>query len=146
MPGARFLTDPSCIFCKIIAGEIPSARVYEDEEVLSFLDINPIVKGHTLVVPKGHYPTLLELPDAAGEPLMRALRRVAGAVQEATQATGFNCIQNNFRSAGQMVYHIHWHIVPRFDGDGLLDWKAGSYTSTDEMQRLAVSIRDRARI
>ena len=143
MPGKHYPTEPACIFCKIIAGEIPCARVYEDADVLAFLDISPIVKGHTLVLPKAHHPTLLDLPVSLGEPLMRALRLVAKGVQEATNATGFNCIQNNFRSAGQMVFHSHWHIIPRFDGDGLADWPGGHYTDNDEMQRLALSINAR---
>jgi histidine triad (HIT) family protein len=135
--------DPTCIFCKIIAGEIPCARVYEDENVLAFLDINPIAKGHTLVVPKGHFPTLLELPESEGEALLKALRLVAGAVKEETGAGGFNCIQNNFTPAGQMVFHSHWHIIPRFDNDGLPDWPGGQYADTDEMRQLARSISAR---
>ncbi|MCL1939849.1 MAG: HIT family protein [Desulfovibrionaceae bacterium] len=135
--------DPACIFCKIIAGEIPCARVYEDENVLAFLDINPIAKGHTLVVPKGHFPTLLELPESEGEALLKALRLVAGAVKKETGAGGFNCVQNNFAPAGQMVFHSHWHIIPRFDNDGLPDWPGGQYADTDEMQQLARSISAR---
>ncbi len=135
--------DPSCIFCRIIAGEIPCARVYEDEHILAFLDISPIAKGHTLVVPKAHYPTLLELPACAGEPLLRALRTVAEAVREETGAGGFNCIQNNFAPAGQMVFHSHWHVIPRFDNDGLPDWPGGKYADTAEMQELALSLSTR---
>jgi histidine triad (HIT) family protein len=139
----KYKKDPTCIFCKIIAGEMPCARVYEDEDVIAFLDINPIAKGHTLVVPKGHFPTLLELPESEGEALLKALRLVAGAVKEETGAGGFNCIQNNFAPAGQMVFHSHWHIIPRFDNDGLPDWPGGKYADTDEMQQLARSISAR---
>lgn len=133
-----------CIFCKIIAGELPSARVYEDEHTIAFLDINPTAKGHTLVAPKGHYATLLEMPDHLGEALLRALRLVASAVFQETKASGFNCLQNNFRSAGQMVFHSHWHIIPRHDNDGLADWPPGEkYADSDEMQQLARSINSR---
>ena len=132
--------DSECLFCKIIAGEIPCARVYEDSHILAFLDINPVAKGHTLVVPKGHYPTLLDLPACVGEPLLHAMRLVAGALLKETKASGFNCVQNNFSSAGQMVFHSHWHIIPRFDNDGLADWPGGRYADITEMQQLALTI------
>lgn len=132
----------ACIFCKIIAGEIPCARVYEDDSILAFLDINPIAAGHSLVVPKRHFPTLLDLPASEGEALLRAMRLVADAVKKETGAGGFNCIQNNFAPAGQVVFHSHWHIIPRFDNDGLPDWPGGCYAG-DEMQQLARSIKAR---
>lgn len=132
--------DRNCLFCKIIAGEIPCAKIFEDDNTLAFLDINPIAKGHTLVVPKGHFPTLLDFPASEAGPLIDALRRVAGAVQKETGAGGFNCIQNNFGPAGQMVFHSHWHIIPRFEKDGLTDWPGGAYAGTDEMNQLARSI------
>lgn len=135
--------DADCLFCKIIAGEIPCARVYEDDSVLAFLDIQPAAKGHVLVVPKGHYATLLEFPDSQSRPLLRALRLVAGAVREETGCDGFNCVQNNFAAAGQTVFHTHWHVVPRFTEDGLLDWPGGQYADNDEMRRLAQSISHR---
>ena len=135
--------DDACLFCKIIAGDIPCARVYEDGAILAFLDINPIAKGHTLIVPKGHYPTLLDCPEIEGEALLKAMRLVAKAVKEETGAGGVNCIQNNFAPAGQMVFHSHWHIIPRFDQDGLPDWPGGNYADTDEMQQLARSISTR---
>ena len=135
--------DESCIFCKIIAGQIPCACVYEDADIFAFLDINPIAKGHTLIVPKGHYPTLLDLPPGEGEALLFAMRLVAKAVQNETGAGGFNCIQNNFGPAGQMVFHSHWHIIPRFENDGLPDWPGGQYNTNDEMQQLARSIKAR---
>ena len=132
--------DENCIFCKIVQGRIPCARVYEDERVIAFLDINPIAAGHTLLVLKEHYPTLLDVPAGEGEHLLRAMRRVAWAVLKATKASGFNCIQNNFACAGQMVFHSHWHIIPRFDNDGLPDWPGGQYADSDVMQQLARSI------
>jgi len=135
--------DPDCLFCKIAAGEIPCAKVYEDEHILAFLDIHPIAKGHTLVLPKAHYPTLLDVPDSEGEYLIGALRRVAKAVQQECGADGFNCIQNNFAAAGQMVFHSHWHIIPRFENDGLPDWPGSPYPDSQEMQSLARSISSR---
>ncbi len=137
------LTNQNCLFCKIITGDVPCARIYEDEHILAFLDINPIARGHALVMPKGHYPTLLELPFGVGEPLLRALRLVAAAVREESNAEGFNCVQNNFAPAGQMIFHSHWHIIPRFENDGLPDWPGGRYKDTAEMQQLAQSIGSR---
>lgn len=141
MAANTYPTDTSCLFCKIIAGEIPCARVYEDEHILAFLDISPVAPGHTLVVPKGHYPTLLDFPASEGQALVAAMRRVARAVQSVRGAGGFNCIQNNFGPAGQMVFHTHWHIIPRFENDGLNDWPGGKYNTIEEMQQLAASIR-----
>jgi histidine triad (HIT) family protein len=132
--------DAHCIFCNIIAGTIPCARVYEDDHVLAFLYVNPVAEGHTLVVLKKHYPTLLDVPADEGEALIRALRLVAGGVLRATRAGGFNCIQNNFRCAGQMVFHAHWHIIPRFDNDGLPDWPGRPYADNAAMQQLARTI------
>lgn len=140
---AKKPVDENCLFCKIIAGSIPCARVYEDDNILAFLDINPIAKGHTLVVPKGHYPTLLECPASEGEALLNAMRQVAAAVRTQCGAGGFNCIQNNFAPAGQMVFHSHWHIIPRFENDGLADWPGKPYSSNEEMQELARAINAR---
>ncbi len=112
----------SCIFCRIVKGELPSTRVYEDDMMLAFLDINPVSKGHTLVIPKAHYATLLDMPEELARPLIAALARVGKAVMAATGAQGFNCLQNNFAASGQIVHHAHWHVIPRFDGDGLTHW------------------------
>lgn len=134
--------DDNCIFCKIIAGSIPCAKLYEDDNILAFLDVNPIAKGHSLIVPKGHYPTLLDLPESEGEVLLRAMRLVAAAVKNHCKADGFNCIQNNFSAAGQMVFHSHWHIIPRFNNDGLPDWPGKPYSDNEEMQALARAVRE----
>lgn len=134
--------DDNCLFCKIIAGAIPCAKVYEDSDILVFLDINPIAKGHSLVVPKGHYPTLLDMPPDEGQNLLHVLKLVSKAILKESGAGGFNCIQNNFAPAGQMVFHSHWHIIPRFENDGLPDWPGKPYANTDEMQNLARAIGD----
>lgn len=134
------LLDEECIFCKIIAGEIPCSRVYEDEHILAFLDVNPIARGHTLVVPKEHFSTLLDVPVELGGALLFAMKRIGAALRKTTGASGFNCMQNNFSAAGQMVFHSHWHIIPRFENDGLPDWPGGRYKDSAEMQQLAKSI------
>lgn len=108
------------IFSKIIAGEIPCHRVYEDEHVLAFLDINPLSRGHTLVIPKEEAATLDALSDESSAAIGRVLPRLCRAVVKATGAKAFNVLQNNGASAHQAVFHVHFHIIPKDDdGSGL---------------------------
>ena len=117
-----------CIFCKIIAGEIPSAKIYEDEQILAFLDIGPLSEGHCLVVPKDHYLRFEQLPADLASALARRLGPVAQAVVKAVNAEGYNILNNNGRCAGQLVEHVHFHIIPRNLGDGVFtQWPAGKY-------------------
>lgn len=106
-----------CVFCKIINGEIPCVKVYEDKEVLAFLDISPVNKGHTLVIPKKHYEVITEVPQKTFTKLMAELHTIATAVVIATNAEGFNIINNNKKVASQEVPHVHFHIIPRFSDD-----------------------------
>lgn len=130
----------TCIFCKIIKGEIPCAVLLDTKDVLAFLDINPARPGHTLIIPKLHVATILDLPSSYGDAVFDAMRELGKAVMEATSAQGFNIIQNNFPASGQEVPHIHWHLIPRTVGDGLAHWPQGSYATMDEMQHLASRI------
>lgn len=115
------------IFRKIISGEIPSHRVYEDEHVFAFLDIGPLSLGHTLVVPKEAKAHLHELSDESAAALGRVLPRICRAVMKATGATAYNILQNNGSDAHQVVMHVHFHIIPKVRGEGLgLVWKATS--------------------
>ena len=133
-------TDSECIFCKIVAGEIPCAKVYESEYCLAFLDIAPVSAGHALVLLKGHYPTLMDIPAELGSELLQALSRVGKAVMEATGADGLNLMQNNYEAAGQLVHHAHYHLIPRFSDDGLRLWPQSQYEDQEEMGRLATKI------
>lgn len=130
-----------CIFCKIIAGQIPSAKIYDRGGVYAFLDIAPVNKGHALVVPKAHHATLFDLPDDLGRELLGALKTVGQAVMTATGASGLNVGMNNFESAGQLVHHAHFHLIPRHEGDGLRLWTQHAYESVEEMQKLAQAVR-----
>ena len=130
-----------CIFCMIAEGKIPSSKIYESDTVYAFLDLNPVHKGHTLVIPKKHAKDLLRLPPELGCDLVLAMQKVGRAVMEATGADGFNVIQNNGRAAGQEVEHVHWHIIPRFDGDGLKFWAQTKYESMEAMNAMAEQIR-----
>ena len=109
----------ACIFCKIIAGEIPSAKVYEDEKFLAFMDIAPIALGHTLVIPKFHCRNALDTPSDVASGFYPVIVKVANAVKKAYEADGINIMQFNEPSAGQEVFHSHVHIIPRHEGDGL---------------------------
>jgi histidine triad (HIT) family protein len=112
------------IFSKIISGAIPCHRVYEDEQVLAFLDINPLSRGHTLVVPKEPAETLDQLSDDAAAALGRVLPRISRAILAATGAKEFNILQNNGRGAHQAVFHVHFHIIPRHGAAGLgITWR-----------------------
>lgn len=108
----------SCIFCKIINGEIPASKVYEDEHVLAFMDIRPVNEGHLLVVPKDHHTLLRNLPLELADHLFRVAVRIERALWQAGVACeGTNLLQNNGASAWQEVYHVHVHIIPRLSGD-----------------------------
>lgn len=134
------MNQADCIFCKIVAGEIPCAKVLETDTVLAFLDIAPVARGHALVIPKAHFPTVLDIDPALGPDILAATARVGRALMRATGATGFNVGLNCNPSAGQLVFHAHWHLVPRIEGDGLTLWPTRKYDSMDEMSRLAATI------
>ncbi len=123
-----------CIFCKIVAGEIPAAKIYEDEYTLAFMDISPIVKGHALVIPKDHYDPITQTPDDVLGRCMSVAKRVAQAQIDALGADGVNLHQANGAAAGQVVPHIHFHVIPRFEDDGHhWNWSGKEYDSMEEM-------------
>ena len=129
------MTRMTTIFDAILDGEIPCHRVFENEHVLAFLDIGPLSRGHTLVIPKERRAQLHELSDDASAELGRALPRIARAVLSATGATAYNVLQNNGPEAHQAVFHVHFHIIPRFDdGSGLgIGWAPGELTNGEEL-------------
>ena len=108
-----------CIFCKIIQGEIPATKVYEDEKVLAFMDINPLNDGHTLVVPKRHAETIFEIDSQDLIATMKVAQRLAIAIKKALNSDGMIVVQLNNKAAGQMVPHLHIHLIPRWENDGL---------------------------
>ena len=120
------ITDSDCIFCKIVAGQIPSTKVYEDEKVLAFMDINPVGRGHLLVIPKNHYPTVFEIPAEDLGAVFEAARKIASAQKKALDMPGLNLIQSNGRAASQIIDHFHLHLIPRWPGDSLsklMEWE-----------------------
>jgi histidine triad (HIT) family protein len=116
--------DPDCIFCKIVAGEIPSFKLFEDEATFAFMDINPVQPGHALIVPKDHSADLYTIDDEALAATARTARRVAAAVQAAIAPEGLNLLQCNGKAAQQSVFHFHMHVIPRAMGDDLtMNWE-----------------------
>jgi histidine triad (HIT) family protein len=107
-----------CIFCSIVAGDIPARVVYEDDETLAFLDANPLAPGHTLVIPRAHHERLTDLDDDTASAVFQALYDLTGAVEAGVDADGSNVAFNNGEAAGQEVPHVHGHIIPRFENDG----------------------------
>jgi len=130
------------IFTRIINGEIPAAKVYEDADTLAFLDINPASRGHTLVICKAEIATLTELTDAQLIATARTTQRVAAAVQRALQADGFNIVQSNGAAAGQEVFHYHVHIIPRWHNDGVFTFWHPQRVDTDVMAIIADAIKN----
>ena len=134
------MKDEDCIFCKIISGQIPADKVYEDSKVIAFLDIHPVNPGHTLVVPKNHSRNILEdnIDDLTSS--MSAIRRIAGAVIKAVKADGFNLGVNTNAAAGQAVFHTHFHVIPRFINDGLRHWPQKDSIGVNETKAVKMKI------
>lgn len=130
-----------CIFCKIVAGKIPSNKVYEDEHTLAFMDIGPIIKGHTLVIPKEHHDPLMDTPPEILQKAIVTAQKVAKAQTIALGADGVNIVQSNGKAAGQEVPHLHFHVIPRFNNDGhRWNWRTAKYENMEEMQKTAEKI------
>ncbi len=122
-----------CIFCKIVSGDIPCHTIYEDDEYLGFLDIRPVSKGHCLLIPKKHFETFLDLPVEMMGGFTAALRKVTEAVVKATTCDGVNIGLNVNKAAGQEVFHVHHHVIPRFEGDGLSQWARNTYDAGEDL-------------
>ncbi len=133
--------EHDCIFCKIIEGKAPCTKIFENDLVVAFLDIFPITAGHTLVVPKEHSKNILELSEKPMEEIFKAIQKVGAAQMKALGAGGFNVLQSNNPAAGQVVFHTHFHVVPRKDGDGLnLRWPSGSMPQK-ELEKMQVHLK-----
>ncbi|MCR1834627.1 HIT family protein [Oceanobacillus caeni] len=137
------MNHEDCIFCKIINGDIPSAKVYEDEHVYAFLDISQVTKGHTLVIPKTHVKDIFETPPEVAKELYARIPKVANAIKKTYQPLGLNTLNNNGEAAEQSVFHLHIHLIPRYgEGDGYTpNWTVHTddYTSED-LQQIAKEI------
>lgn len=128
-----------CIFCKIVKGELPSSKVYEDEKTLAFLDISPVNIGHTLVIPKEHFKNILETPEDIIAHMMRVVKKVSHGL-EALTIDGINITMNNKEAAGQIVFHSHIHVIPRHQGDGFGMWHGKRPYKDGEKEEVAKKI------
>ena len=129
-----------CLFCKIANNKIPSSKLYEDKDFLAILDISPVNKGHTLIMPKKHYATFLDLPKKELNNINSICQKVAKAIVKATNANGFNLMLNNNKAAGQAIDHVHFHIIPRYQDDGHKHWPGSNYKD-GEQDNIAAKIK-----
>ena len=135
------MTDSDCIFCKIVAGEIPAEVVLQDSAATAFMDVGPLAEGHVLLVPAGHYETIDQMPADEAAAMLRHVPALVKAVQAATGCEGVNVLQNNGRVAHQVVPHVHFHVIPRDSDDAFeFNWPAGQYAD-GRMAELAEAIR-----
>ena len=131
-----------CIFCEIVAGNMPAAKVYEDEHVFAFMDIAPANPGHTLVIPKQHYRNLYDLPIEVGSKIMQAAIPIVNAIRTALNPDGLNLFQSNEAAGFQTVFHFHLHIIPRWEGDSLgSPWRPRE-GNMEEIGNIAAKIRE----
>ncbi len=129
-----------CIFCKIVKGEIPSEKVYEDEHTLAFLDIKPVNIGHTLIIPKEHFKNIYETPEEIACKLIRAAKKISMAVKKELKADGINVTMNNDSAAGQVIFHTHVHVIPRLSSDGFGPWHGRRDYADGEAKEVAKKI------
>ena len=124
-----------CIFCKIAAGEIPSATLYEDEDFRVILDLGPAARGHALILPKAHYADLCEIPEELAAKAMILAKKIVSAGRKALRCDGYNIVQNNGEAAGQTGFHLHIHVIPRYTGDNAgVTWTPGTLTEEDRQE------------
>lgn len=134
-----------CIFCKIIAGEISSYKIYEDDFVLSFLDIAPINPGHTLVIPKKHIANMEDVDEKTLCQIMKVVKKIGEAIKNGLGVAGYNIFENNDPVAGQIVPHLHFHIVPRVEDDNLSTWPQRKYIE-DEAEKVLAKIKNNVKL
>lgn len=130
-----------CLFCKIVSGDIPAMKVYEDDEFIAFLDAFPFNDGHTLIIPKVHYDKLSETPDEIAAGLMRLVPQLSKAIMKSVNAEGFNVGVNNGKVASQSIDHTHLHIIPRFENDGHEPWHGKEKLVEESGKEIANKIR-----
>ena len=127
----------NCIFCKIAAGMIPSATLYEDEAFRVILDVGPAAKGHMLILPKEHYANIMEMPEELVARVYVLAKKMAEKMEKVLECDGINVLQNNHEAAGQTVFHFHIHLIPRKKGDKMgISWKPGTLTDADKAELL----------
>jgi histidine triad (HIT) family protein len=135
------MAHEDCIFCKVLAGEIPSERVYEDDHTVAVMDINPWTRGHAVVIPRKHAENLFEIEDAELEHVAVAAKRLATKMRDTLGCDGVNLLQSNGRAAWQTIFHLHMHVIPRYDGDPLELPTRPQPAKPEELAEVAEEIR-----
>jgi len=130
-----------CLFCKIVSGEIPCHKVYEDKNYLAFLDVNPVNQGHTLVIPKQHSRNILEIDKEALQDMVVIVKQLSEKIKEKLKCDGINIMINNEPEAGQIIFHTHFHIIPRYKSDNLKLWNGKIQQTDDELKKTAELIK-----
>lgn len=131
----------TCVFCRIVRKEAPASILYEDDKVLVFLDIRPLNEGHTLIIPKKHYETVYDMPEDLVCRIYKLVKRMAVALKAATEADGITIIQQNGHAAGQEIFHMHVHVVPRYEGQKLPHFHDLPNSSREQLQQAAERIK-----
>ena len=135
----------NCVFCKIVKGEIPCFKIFEDENVLAFLDINPVTKGHCLVIPKTHFENIFDISEDTLQKVTVATKHISVKIKNSLQADGIRISQSSGEEAGQVISHFHLHIIPRYKNDGLLNnhWSNANPPKADfeELKKIALRLR-----
>lgn len=132
----------TCDFCRIVRKEAPASIIYEDDEFLAFLDFKPFAEGHTLVIPKKHFDAIYDVPDRELAGLIAVVKKAAITVKQAFSADGISIVQNNGRAADQHIFHIHFHVIPRFLGKKLLTYEDAPKVNRQELDAAAKKIRE----
>ena len=126
------MKNDNCIFCKIINGDIPSRKLYEDDKFIVILDVGPASKGHALILPKEHYANIYEMPEDLCAEAMKVAKKMVAKMTDALQADGFNILQNNGEAAGQTVFNFHMHLIPRYkDAEPLFEYNPLSFEAAE---------------
>lgn len=142
--------ESSCVFCKIVNRELEASIIYENHNMLGFMDINPITPGHVLIIPKHHYNSIMEIPDDLGKDVMVAIKEISKLMIDNLGADGINIINSTGRSAGQTIFHFHVHVIPRFSGKsiGFQEWwfsRAGHW-ERQELDKMANKILGKSKL
>ena len=140
------MRDDNCIFCKIIAGEIPSNTIYEDEKFKVILDASPATRGHALILPKEHYADLYDIEEETAADAMKLAKKIVGHMTKTLECDGFNLVQNNHEVAGQTVFHFHLHLIPRYENaknNDILSWSHENFPP-EEMKEICDALKMQA--
>jgi len=139
--GEVCMNETECVFCKIVQKQAPASILYEDAQVLAFMDIRPVREGHTLIIPKQHYVNIFEIPEETLANTYLVVKKITIAVKKTTKADGISIVQQNGKAAGQDIFHLHVHVIPRFDGEKMQRFEDLGLVERETLERTADRIR-----